>query len=105
MNYSVIESTPGYLPEDDDPPVFDQYSEAFNFLVDCRKDVEADEYNYEDEEFMIEFVDELEDGYFVYYDKRKMHDLGRIVEIVPLEEVCEECGAPDNCGDCTHERN
>jgi len=27
---------------------------------------------------------------FIYYDMRKMHDLGRIVQIVPYEEELDE---------------
>ena len=28
MQFTVIENTPGYMPEADDPPVFDTYAEA-----------------------------------------------------------------------------
>lgn len=95
MSYAVIEYTPGYMPENDDPPVFDQYSEALNYLLAERQRLFDDEWGYEEEElpasampdliFMLD-VGEVEDGGFVYYDKRKMYDLGRIVEIVPVEE-------------------
>lgn len=95
MNYAVIEYTPGYLPENDDPPVFDQYSEALNYLLAERQRLFDDEWGYEEEElpasampdliFMLD-VGEVENGGFIYYDTRKMHDLGRIVEIVLLEE-------------------
>lgn len=95
--YAVIESTPGYLPEDDDPPQFDQYNEALNYLHDCRTELFDDDYSYSypPEDKDGDPVFELDIGEvggvppyksFTYYDKRKMHDLGRIVEIVPVEE-------------------
>ena len=94
MNYAVIENTPGYLPEDDDPPVFDQYQEALNYLIERRNELWEDESNYTwppehlDDGFSHTFeleVHEIEEGMFTYYDLRKTHDLGRIVQIVPLE--------------------
>lgn len=81
MSYAIIESTPGYLPEDDDPPVFDQYNEALNYLIDRYHELED-----ADEERVLEFKTDFKNGYFSYTDFRKMHDLGRIVEIVPVEE-------------------
>ena len=32
-NYVVIANMPGYLPEDDDPPTFDCYDEAWSYVV------------------------------------------------------------------------
>lgn len=94
MNYMVIEYTPGYLSEDDDPPVFDQYAEALNYLNELHDDLWNEEwaYSYPPEHledkyppvFELEVHDVVE-GSFVYYDNRKTHDLGRIVEIVPVE--------------------
>ena len=108
MNYIVIEYTPGYLPEDDDPPVFDQWAEAQNYVLSRRQELFDDDYGYSyppdhikgPEEFMLD-VGDFEDDGFVYYDMRKTYDLGRIVQIVPLE-TCPVCGQPDNCGDCNH---
>jgi hypothetical protein len=110
MNYTVIEYTPGYLPEDDDPPVFDQWAEAVNYVLVERERLFSDDWGYQEVDagfgqvktlaFMLD-VGDFEDDGFVYYDKRKTYDLGRIVQIVPLE-VCPVCGQPDNCGDCNH---
>jgi hypothetical protein len=95
MPYAVIESTPGYLPEDDEPAVFDQFNEALNYLNELREDLFQEEWAYEyisGEAFFMLDVGEIdgEPPYkgFVYYDKRKVHDLGRVVEIVPsMEEL------------------
>lgn len=95
MSYAVIEFTPGYLPEDDDPPVFDQWAEALNYVLAQREALFEDEWAYETPEhdgeevglpvFMLDVGDFDADG-FIYFDKRKTHDLGRIVQIVPVEE-------------------
>lgn len=46
--YMATINTPGYLPEDDDPPVFDTASEAWTWLADERQtweiDMEPDEH-------------------------------------------------------------
>ena len=90
--YVVIEFTPGYLPENDDPPIFDQWNEAVNYVMAERQNLLDDDNNYDilDEgkgpiEFMLDVGDFEEDG-FIYFDKRKMHDLGRLVVIRPYEE-------------------
>ena len=92
--YVVIEFTPGYLPENDDPPVFNQWSEAVNYVLAERQRLFNEESSYEESEdgpgddnvvFMLDVGDFEEDG-FIYFDKRKMHDLGRLVVIRPYEE-------------------
>jgi len=108
--YTVYEHTPGYLSEDDDPPVFDTYEDAIDYLQERRRELFDDDYSYsyppedKDDGFTRHFeleVSEIDHDYFIYYDKRKTHDLGRIVEIIDVE-VCPTCGQPDNCGDCNH---
>lgn len=87
MAYMVIEYTPGYLPEDDDPPVFDEYEEARNYLMEERKRIEDDGWDFgEGEEQVLQFTDGMRDGWFEYTNTKRIHDLGRIVEIVPVEE-------------------
>lgn len=93
--YSVIEFTPGYLPEDDDPPIFDQWAEAQNYVLAERERLFDDDFGYEEEQvpghmmpdliFMLDVGDFEGDG-FIYYDKRKIYDLGRIIQIVPYNE-------------------
>lgn len=96
MNYAVIEYTPGYLPEDDDPPQFDQFTEALNYLNEKRSELFEAEWAYEYEDgptFALEVEEIVVSGKgdtgvvhagFSYTDRRKTHDLGRIVEIVAL---------------------
>jgi len=87
MNYTVIEYTPGYLPEDDDPPVFDQYAQALNYLMEERKRIEDDGWDYGDGDYQaLEFSDGMQDGWFSYTNTKLSHDLGRVVVIVPVEE-------------------
>lgn len=97
--YAVIENTPGYMPENDDPPTFDEFSEALNYLHDYRKELMDAEWAWEiveGEEFFCLQIEEVVyegnvmsgDVYagFHYTDIRKTHDLGRVVEIVEVEE-------------------
>jgi hypothetical protein len=93
--WTVIEYTPGYVPDNDDPPVFDEWADAIEYLLERRRELFEDDYSYsyppEDKDgdpvFELEVGDIEGSGqYFVYYDKRKTHDLGRIVEIVTYEE-------------------
>jgi hypothetical protein len=81
--WTVIENTPGYLPEDDDPPVFDSYAEAVSYL----------------NERVAEYVDDP-DGEFtaepaassgnyaaaVIHDHSRQHDLGRWIAVERVEE-------------------
>lgn len=93
--YQVIEYTPGYLSEDDDPPIFDQWAEAQNYVLAERQFLLDDIGNYEEEQLPTNMMPDLvfaldvgnfDEDRFIYYDKRKIHDLGRIVQIVPVEE-------------------
>lgn len=87
--YAVVENTPGYLPENDDPPVFDQFQEALNYLIQYRNELHEAEWaweNVEGEEFFCLEISEIVDGGFSYFDRRRSNDLGRVVEIVPYEE-------------------
>jgi len=42
MPYLATVNTPGYMPWDDDPPVFDTAQEAWNYLADHRTRAEDD---------------------------------------------------------------
>ena len=65
MRYLATINTPGYLPMDDDPPVFDTAQEAWAYLAEERKvaedsaEFEPDDpaqYEYSDFYAMLEFV-------------------------------------------------
>lgn len=75
-NYAIIENTPGYLPDDDNPQTFDSYAEALNHLAAYNKELSEDPFRFK--------VEAIVNGAFDYYDPIKYNDLGRHVEIVPL---------------------
>lgn len=77
--YVLIENTPGYMPEDNDPPTFDSYSEAVNHVSHYYKELR--------EEYV---VTPIINGQFAYYEEGKDGDLGRIVEIMPILDAEEE---------------
>lgn len=78
--FTIIENTPGYLPENDDPPMFedrtdalvclsDELSRYLDYLVDCEVEFE---------------IEQWDEGYYVTR-KDSEHDLGRIFEVVEVE--------------------
>lgn len=75
-NYAIIENTPGYLPEDDDPPTFDRYAEAVNFVAKYYNDIQE----------LGFVVTPIINGQFAYYKNGDDGDLGRVVEIVRVED-------------------
>jgi hypothetical protein len=89
--FIVIENTPGYLPEDDDPATFDSIEDArvyasdrlsslLDFIVEGQMDEEPPS------GFRVEgsFQDSMS---VVVYDNSRIHDLGRVIEIVESEEA------------------
>ena len=100
-HYHVIENTPGYLPDTDQPPfAYTSRRAAESYAKDL-----ADEYREHGEfvkrwhrprfgePFMAEvWVPEYRisgnrrDGYFIE-DRTRMHDLGRVVDIVECSEA------------------
>ena len=85
MRFEVIESTPGYLPDSDEPAEFDTYAEAVAYAN--------------------ELADKLEEAGYVadrgwassgnYYaihatTTDKVHDLGRFIAVERVEEEEEE---------------
>jgi hypothetical protein len=92
--YVVLESTPGYLPEDDDPAVFEDIESARVYASDLLSQLldhifEVQELG-EDEPAGFEVVGSFaqEDRSVVVYDKSRLHDLGRVIEIADyVEEV------------------
>lgn len=47
MGFMATVNVPGYLPEDDDPPVFDTPQEAWGWLADERESAEDLDYEYD----------------------------------------------------------
>ncbi len=83
-NYTIIENTPGYLPESDDPPMFDSYAEALNDLVQYNKELR--EAIHEELKVPCWVVSPIVNGFFDYVDALDFRALERVVEIVPLEQ-------------------
>lgn len=82
--YVVIENTPGYLPEDDDPPVFDRYADAVQYLNDRAAEYADDpDANYR-VEYGIASGDNL--AAVIVHDDDSMHDLGRTIQILIDQE-------------------
>lgn len=90
-NYTIIENTPGYLPEEDDPPTFDSYAEAMRALVERNKELREEQVPFPTEngdswEDCYE-VDPIVDGCF-HYRSRPVSDttLDRVVCIEKVED-------------------
>lgn len=90
--YMIIENTPGYLPDNDDPLTFDSYAEALNELVRYNLELrEESGFDLDLTEFDLYEVEPIVNGQFSYYNlssagKKMPHNLGRNVEIVLIEE-------------------
>lgn len=59
MRFLATISVPGYLPMDDDPPVFDTSGEAWDYLADERVREEEAAYNPGDDEDFSDTIAEL----------------------------------------------
>lgn len=79
--FYVVENTPGYLPESDDPPGFETEADA----RECLK---------EEVERYCEYLDDAGNEFTVYWDRDLSyanvsrlvdHDLGRVFEIIEDE--------------------
>jgi len=92
MSYIVIESTPGYLPEDDDPAVFDSVDEARVYASDRLSSLldsiyEGQIYGTTDGYVGWKVIGTFQaDRTVVVYDNSRQHDLGRLIEIVEVDE-------------------
>lgn len=78
--YVVIESSPGYLPEDDDPRTFSEYADAVEYLNDRAAEYADDP----DANYRVEYGIASADNYaaVIVWDDDKTHDLGRVIEIL-----------------------
>lgn len=84
--YVVIENTPGYLPEDDDPATFDDLTEARIYASELLSNLldsihEGQCYDDEQPGFTVHgsFQSDMS---VIVYDKSRTHDIGRVIEII-----------------------
>lgn len=86
--YVVIENTPGYLPDDDDPATFEDLNAAKTYLkeeVERLCDFLCEGYDYAaDYEPNVYWSRDLD--YASVDDPRRAHDLGRVFSIETVEE-------------------
>lgn len=80
MTYTVVENTPGYLPESE-PADFKEYSDAVQYANDL-----ADEL--EDQGYETDRSWASRDNYYAISatNPEMIHDLGRIIEVIHLDE-------------------
>jgi len=77
MGYLVIESTPGYLPDNDNDEVFTEYSEAVAYANELADELEDQGYT-TDRSWASR-----DNSYAISAETTdKIHDLGRIIEVV-----------------------
>ena len=78
--YVVIENTPGYLPEDDDPATFDDYAAAVEYLNERAAEYANDPDGCYSVEYGITSADNL--AAIIVHDDTKTYDLGRVIQIL-----------------------
>jgi hypothetical protein len=93
--FVVIESTPGYLPEDDDPAVFEEIDEARVYASDLLSRLldhivegweGVDETDEEPHAFTVSGSFANTDCFSVFVDDcSRKHGLGRVIEIIETE--------------------
>lgn len=81
--FVVVNNTPGYLPEDDDPATFEDLSSAVEYLREevvryCEHLIEVEE------SFRVHWSDDRD--YATVENLDRIHDLGRVFEIIGMEE-------------------
>jgi len=83
--FVVIENTPGYLPVDDDPPTFEEYADAVEYLNDRASEYADDP----DCDFRVEYGIASSDNLaaVIIWDGSKTHDLGLVIQILREEET------------------
>jgi hypothetical protein len=78
--FVVIENTPGYLPEDDDPATFEEYADAVAYLNERAAEYEDDPDVAYRVEYGIASGDNL--AAVVVWDDSRTHDLGRVIQVL-----------------------
>jgi hypothetical protein len=99
--YLATINTPGYLPWDDDPPVFDTPREAWEYLADHRKRAEDDALDFTGYSETANTLESLGDGTLSFEEvgdgdgtgsvhglstEEKMYDLGVNYSVTIAEE-------------------
>jgi hypothetical protein len=122
MRYIATMNTPGYLPQDDEPPVFDTAPEAWAYLAEERRHVEDEEGegDYSDVVNELDAYESSGHGPDVVYGPTPgytgRHDLGiaysvtpasEDVEGVPLDDIphADYLHQPGRLYDCTRYEN
>ncbi len=79
--YVVIENTPGYMPEEDEPLETENYAHAVEYMNQRAAE-------YEEEGLRVEYgwASGANLAAVMVYDDSKMHDLGRYIGIELAEE-------------------
>ncbi len=79
--YVVIENTPGYMPDEDEPFETDDYADAVYYLKQRAEE-------YEEEGLRVEYgwASSANLAAVMVYDDSKTHDLGRYIGIELAEE-------------------
>ena len=81
MTYVVIENTPGYMPDDNDPGYFETMDEAVEYAEGLAQEAMSALYEDADKPYVTRLSETL-----WQIGSERPHDLGRVVEIVPAED-------------------
>jgi hypothetical protein len=87
MSYVVIENTPGYLPDEDEPAVFSDLESARTYASDLLSSL-LDHLLYDTDDLsVLNISGSFQEDRSVYVtDTRRAHDLGRVIEILDYNE-------------------
>lgn len=108
-HYMALTNIPGYLSENDDPPVFDTAREAWQYLV-SEVDRSWDEYPSDsngaciDAHSQLSLVDQSKPGSITAPTPgyEGTHDLGIAYCVVETDQCCGMAGTPEcDCGENT----
>ncbi len=72
--YLVIENTPGYLPDADEPATFESFSDGLEYAEELAAELEGQGYT----------CDRDTPGHIYCTTKDKMYDLGRVIEVMKV---------------------
>ena len=85
--FLVIENTPGYLP-DSEPAEFTEYAEAVAYMNELAAEYENDP----DGDYTVEYGIASRDNFaaVIVHDNSRIHDLGRVIEVIRDDDDDEE---------------